>query len=555
MKFKLLIALTLVVSGIVSCKKGSDDPQPGGFEAITFKFGADATSISIDQATKTLKNMPRGTDVTQLVATAVLPAGFSISPDPTTPKDYTKTVTYTITNAQGGKYTMQITVPVYDAVSNPYGVYNAKHLSGIRNGLNDSYVLINDIVLPDLTATDAAATVGISDYATYGWYSIGTAYVNGGHVIFRGSLDGQNHTIKNLRSIFREGLDQPQGIDAGHNGKSMDGLFGYAAHATFKNIGIQLASAGINGNSVSSGSYSPVGALIGRADTCTFINCFVSGNGTITGGQQVGGLIGRASYSNISKCYSAIANQAGSFSINAFGDAGGLIGSAFNSEIIDSYSSTSVLSAVNVGGLIGSISTSTVKTCYASGNVTELQQNTTGGLIPFNALGGLIGSVSAVSPSNSLIQNSYATGSVSGANGSNISFHQGSRIGGLIGQISNATTGPVSVTFCYATGTVSRVHTSTVVPYLIGGLVGTTANNIFISSSNCTNYWDKEKTGQTYLGGGNSALAQDNGFTTNGKTSSEMKTGSTFVNWDFSSVWIMSAGSNNGYPYLRSINR
>ena len=28
-------------------------------------------------------------------------------------------------------------------------------------------------------------------------------YVNGGHVIFRGSLDGQNHVIKNFTSIYQ----------------------------------------------------------------------------------------------------------------------------------------------------------------------------------------------------------------------------------------------------------------------------------------------------------------------------------------------------------------
>ena len=104
-------------------------------------------------------------------------------------------------------------------------------------------------------------------------------------------------------------------------------------------------------------------------------------------------------------------------------------------------------------------------------------------LRPPNSLGGLIGSVTSISPASSTIQNCYATGAVTGANGSNTSFHQATRIGGLIGQITS-TSGPVSVTFSYATGTVSRIHTSATVPYLIGGLVGTTNNNVFIVSSN-----------------------------------------------------------------------
>ena len=40
-------------------------------------------------------------------------------------------------------------------------------------------------------------------------------------------------------------MEIPHGIDPGRNGKSNDGLFGYAIHATFKNLGIQLAASGI----------------------------------------------------------------------------------------------------------------------------------------------------------------------------------------------------------------------------------------------------------------------------------------------------------------------
>ena len=85
--------------------------------------------------------------------------------------------------------------------------------------------------------------------------------------------------------------------------------------------------------------------------------------------------------------------------------------------------------------------------------------------------------------------------------------------------------------------------------------MGTTPNNVFVSNTVCTNYWDKATTGQTSLGGGNGALAQDNAFTANGKTSAEMKTAATFTYWDFSAVWNVAPGTNNGYPYLRSVNK
>jgi hypothetical protein len=62
--------------------------------------------------------------------------------------------------------------------------------------------------------------VGISDYGQYGWYSIGSRYVDGGHVIFRGSLDGQNHVIKNFTSTYRPSNNPlPAGIDPGRYAK------------------------------------------------------------------------------------------------------------------------------------------------------------------------------------------------------------------------------------------------------------------------------------------------------------------------------------------------
>ena len=553
MKFRISLAACslFLITGIISCKKGGDaPPPPTTFQAITFKFGPDSIAINIDAATKTVKNLSRSCDVTQLGASAVLPAGYSINPSPSTIKNYTTGVTYTLTNDKGGTYTVQITAPVYDAVNNPYGIYSAKNLSDIRKGLNDSYVLMNDIQMPDLNASNAAASVGISDYAAHGWFSIGSTYVNGGNVVFRGSLDGQNHVIKNYTANYRpSGEPNPTGIDEGKNGKNTDGIFGYANHATFKNIGIQLSTAGIN-DDTQDGAFGSVGALVGLVDSSTITNCFVTGNTIIKGGQYVGGLIGKSSYTNISKCYAALTPATGNYVINATGDAGGLIGWSLYGEVSDSYSTSSVIGATNLGGLIGSINTTKVNTSYASGNVGELPLNTTGGLIAPNNLGGLIGTAQGITLIT--IENCYATGSVAGANGTNTTFHMGTRIGGLIGNI--AVSALVKVNYCYATGAVSRVHTNASAPFLIGGLVGSTVNGIFITSNTCTNYWDKASTGQNNLGGGNPALAQDNGFTTNGKTSAEMKTSSNYLNWDFSSVWTIAAGKNNGYPSLRSIN-
>ncbi|HEX6181742.1 MAG TPA: GLUG motif-containing protein [Chitinophagaceae bacterium] len=325
MKYTLSLAISglLFITAITSCKKGNDGPGTTEFQAITFKFGTDSVSINIDNAVKEVKNMPRGYDVTQLGASAILPNGYSISPDAATTKDYTKGVTYTVTTNQGSTYTVKITAPAYDAVTNPYGIYNAKQLSDIRKGLNDSYVLMNDIQLPDMTASNAATTTGISDYKDHGWYSIGSRYVNGGNVIFRGTLDGQNHVIKNYTTKYRSiGDPLPAGIDAGHDGKSTDGMFGYATKATFKNIGIQLAPAGLIASSSDDG-YGDVGGLVGMADSCIITNCFVTGNSNIAADQNVGGLVGKSWYSTISKSYASLTSASGNYVITSQSDGGG----------------------------------------------------------------------------------------------------------------------------------------------------------------------------------------------------------------------------------------
>jgi len=557
MSYKLsgVISAFFFAAFLFGCKKNTDVPDntPAQFQPVTFKFGSDSTTITVDNSVQVIKNMPRSSDARQLAAGVVLPTGYSISPNPSTVQDYTNGVTYTVTNSNGKTYTVQVTVLAYNAVSNPYGVYTAKHLSDIRNGLNDSYVLMNDIQLPDLTAANAASSVGISDYNQYGWYSIGSRYVNGAHVIFRGSLDGQNHVIKNFTSSYRPGGNPPPaGIDPGRNGKGTDGVFGYAISATFKNIGIQLAAAGIKDFIAQGEAYDFVGSLVGLTDSSTITNCYVTGNASISAGPTSGGLIGAARNSTISKCYAALTVPTGNYAIRISGDGGGLIGTALKSNISDSYASCSIMGGTNIGGLIGSANTCTIKTCYASGNVGELPYNDFASLIAPNILGGFIGTVSSISPATTVIENCYALGDVIGANGINTDFHKATRMSGFIGQIANST-GPVLVKYCYAIGHVTRMWTNASAPFLTGALAGNTQNGVFITSAVCTNYWDKTTTGQINLGGGDGTFAQDNGFTANGKTTAEMKTATTYTNWDFSSVWNIASGTNNGYPHLRTV--
>ena len=79
-------------------------------EITSFKFGDKTTTINGTNISITL---PIGTDAKNLKAEAKISAGASISPDPNTPRDYTKPVDFTVTAEDGTtKQTYKVTVTV-----------------------------------------------------------------------------------------------------------------------------------------------------------------------------------------------------------------------------------------------------------------------------------------------------------------------------------------------------------------------------------------------------------------------------------------------------------
>ena len=176
---------------------------------------------------------------------------------------------------------------------------------------------------------------------------------------------------------------------------------------------------------------------------------------------------------------------------------GGLVGKN-QRTISNCYSTGSVSGASSVGGLVGFSFYATVSNSYNTGSVSGA-----------NSVGGLVGN-----QNRGTISNSYSTGSVTGT---------GSFYGGFVGYSDHGT-----VSNCYSTGSVSGTGG--------GGLVG---YNYLASVTN--SFWDKETSGYPTTSAGGT-----------GKTTAEMKTLSTFTDagWDFSTIWSLSSGYNNGYPNL-----
>ncbi|WP_179097697.1 S-layer homology domain-containing protein [Paenibacillus sp. FSL H7-0331] len=206
----------------------------------------------------------------------------------------------------------------------PYLIDTASMLNEVRNDLSAHYKLINDI---DLSYYGQGAD----------WEPIGTTGTP-----FKGTFDGNGHTIKSLRiTSTADNL----------------GLFGVVESSTINNIGL------LNVN-ISSLSANNVGSLVGWAKATTIINVFATGS--VTGGSNTGGLVGFA--------------ESVSVPMPPF--------PPFTQAVLlhKSYFNGAVESVVNsASGLIGSSSTpdTNILSSYAVATVkTPLNNNTSSGLMP-----------------------------------------------------------------------------------------------------------------------------------------------------------------------------
>ncbi|MCL1905906.1 MAG: hypothetical protein FWG06_02740, partial [Clostridiales bacterium] len=290
----------------------------------------------------------------------------------------------------------------------PYIIANGEQLYSVRNDLGAYYRLKSDIDLSDFLA----------DKKT-GWQPIGTSSPK---APFTGNFDGNGYKITGLW------------ID--NSGKRHMGLFGYTDGAVIKDLGLELAAAGIKGGG-------ETGGLAGRQDGGSIKNCYVTGS--ISGGIYTGGLVGmQAKSCNIEGCYvrgsvsgkdntgGLVGRQDGGIietcyvigSVSGDNSTGGITGDQTNIDeqeggrIENCYTGCSVNGKNYSGGLVGIQGGSgSIANCYATGNVKALDEN--------SKTGGLVGLAQ-----NSEINNCYAAGNVEG-------FED---IGGLVGRASGSGT-------------------------------------------------------------------------------------------------------------------
>ena len=211
----------------------------------------------------------------------------------------------------------------------------------------------------------------------------------------------------------------------------------------------------------------------------------------IQGRNYTASLVGKNNGGVISNCYC-------SGTITGNENTGGLVG--FNNGILKfCYSSAFINGLSSVGGLAGGSSRdNSISQCYNLGKVIGRDLN----------IGGIIGL------NYGKVNDSYNTANIIGAG----------QVGGICGENFGTISNTYNIGFINGTGNAC------------GAIIGYNPGTIISS------FWDKEKIG----------LVKSNyGPYGKDKTTTEMKSQSTYTNWSFSSYWEIIPTMNDGYPQLK----
>ena len=439
----------------------------------------------------------------------------------------------------------------------PFEIEDYEDLKAIGSGsylFSSNYVVSKDI---DASASKSERCDGDDDCR--GFIPIGKNKDAVDSTVFWGTIDGKNHTIKNLK------------INNGYSGESgfIQTLIGSVVNLNFDSLDVKGESRNAGGVAsalvgtiqnvhVTHGKvfgYERVGGIVGKAidktgyapvkgyDDMTPVLRNVSFQGEVGGFQQVGGVAGIIGVEvdsivadvDISIIYKD-AKEIGGIAGYNYGDiqrshssgkvvviaphvsdVGGLVGKSYNGSIDHCYSSMDVEGDSYVGGLVGH-NESVIFASSATGSVKEFEDGAYG-LKAADYAGGLAGS------NYGKIYASYALGSVIGDD----------EVGGLVGYNAG------EIYYSYARG---NVTSKSVIDESVGGLVGLSNGDIFSSyaantvegiqvgglvdlnkSEVVNSYWDAELSKIDSSAGGM------------GLKTKEMMTMSSFAGWDTLGYW------------------
>lgn len=330
---------------------------------------------------------------------------------------------------------------------------------------------------------------------------------------FRGTFDGDNHTISNFSYKAPSGDDialfgrvlgasamirdlELVGADVDAGGDNVASLVGWFMQAAVSNC--RAFDCNVSGGG-------QTGGLVGLQFGGTIDGCYVSGNASGEG--NVGGLVGRGGPGTIRNSHT-------DGSVRGTEAVGGILGGSWAGQgaVVNCHSESEVSGEGRVGGIVG-LADGTITSSYATGNVSGNRH-----------VGGLVGA-----NSGAMLSRCYSVGDVAGNRNA----------GGLVGS-----NGTGTLSCCYSAGS---VHGSDDV----GGLVGSNGGTI----TDC--FWDSWMSGKSYMCGDQKPGAT--GCTAEGgKSTAKMQTAGTFLGagWDFvgetengtEDIWCICEGED--YPKL-----
>lgn len=327
--------------------------------AVAQKYGLTSTATEtrdmdtfIEQTTGKTKSERPTYGFRDVPDTSVITGSTKISNVETKQPTKTESHTYTpVENIEGGID--------YSALEN-YAKFNESH-SASTAGATEITAATTDLTAgTTYTITSAEGLKKLSELSNTSGVTIVLANdidmsgVTGwdGIKSFQGTFDGNGHKITNLTGT--------------------NGLFASTSGATIKNVGLENVN--INGSSY-------VGGLIGNATNTNISNCYTTGS--INGTSDVGGLVG---YTNSTTGTNLYENIYSSANVTGSSKVGGLLGETHsrNSDfnIKNAYAIGDVTgSGSQIGGFAGYMyndqdtdglngKETDIRNCYAGGNVT-----------------------------------------------------------------------------------------------------------------------------------------------------------------------------------------
>jgi len=223
-------------------------------------------------------------------------------------------------------------------------------------------------------------------------------------------------------------------------------------------------------------------------------------------------------------------------------------GTITNLGMVNSNITVISLTHINVGGIVGGVYYySTITNCYNTGNIYA--EN----VLPNTSL--VVGGISGRAGNHVTITNCYNTGKISANMAYTVEESYGKYAGGIVGDAYNNTV----IRNCYNTGDVLiTVLSTSIYNYIfVGGIFGKGDTNFScydcynvgnISANEPNNNYSIKGIG---YGDYENCYYLQSSNDSGGHSLRDMKRQSTYVGFDFETVWTMGSDSGYGYPTLK----